>query len=308
MADKIRKATDKELVKLERKISGVYRQSQKEIKERWTAYMEQSAVKINQYEKAYDAAVISQDAKEIKKAKKALKNAKLEQTLYNDRYKEMVGSVTDKLYDANKIALAYANDKMYKIYSMNHNAIAPTADSLGISFTIVNEKTVRNLAKSGDIKLPYKKLNKIKDARWNTKKLNSAVLQGIIQGDSMDRIAERILPIVHNNESAAIRNARTMVTGAENQGRLDSFQELQDMGTVIKKKWIATLDDRVREWHAEMDGDEVDLDENFVDGNGNELQYPGDPDAEPETVYNCRCAMEAVIIGFKDENGKTNYL
>lgn len=308
MADKIRKATDKELVKLERKISGVYRQSQKEIKERWTAYMEQSAVQINQYEKAYDAAVISQDAKEIKKAKKALKNAKLEQTLYNDRYKEMVGSVTDKLYDANKIALAYANDKMYKIYSMNHNAIAPTADSLGISFTIVNEKTVRNLVKAGDIKLPYKDLNKIKDVRWNTKKLNSAVLQGIIQGDSMDRIAERILPIVHNNESAAIRNARTMVTGAENQGRLDSFQELQDMGTVIKKKWIATLDDRVRAWHAEMDGDEVDLDESFVDGNGNELQYPGDPDAEPETVYNCRCAMEAVIIGFKDENGKTNYL
>lgn len=308
MADKIRKATDKELVKLERKISGVYRQSQKEIKERWTAYMEQSAVKINQYEKAYDAAVISQDAKEIKKAKKALKNAKLEQTLYNDRYKEMVGSITDKLYDANKIALAYANGKMFKIYAMNHNAIAPTANSLGISFTIVNEKTVRNLVKSGDIKLPYKKLNKIKDARWNTKKLNSAVLQGIIQGDSMDRIAERILPIVHNNESAAIRNARTMVTGAENQGRLDSFQELQDMGTVIKKKWIATLDDRVREWHADMNGDEVDLDESFVDGNGNELQYPGDPDAEPETVYNCRCAMEAVIIGFKDENGKTNYL
>ena len=138
--------------------------------------------------------------------------------------------------------------------------------------------------------------------------MNSAVLQGIIQGDSMDRIAERILPIVHNNESAAIRNARTMVTGAENQGRLDSFQELQDMGTVIKKKWIATLDDRVRAWHAEMDGDEVDLDENFVDGNGNELQYPGDPDAEPETVYNCRCAMEAVIVGFKDENGNVNYI
>lgn len=308
MADKIRKATDKELVKLERKISGVYRKSQKEIKERWTAYMEQSAVQISEYQKAYDAALVSKDATAIKKTKKALNNAKFEQTLYNDRYKAMVGSVTDKLYNANKIALAYANDKMYKIYTMNHNAIAPTADSLGISFTIVNEKTVRNLVKAGDIKLPYKDLNKIKDVRWNTKKLNSAVLQGIIQGDSMDRIAERILPIVHNNESAAIRNARTMVTGAENQGRLDSFQELQDMGTVIKKKWIATLDDRVRTWHADMNGDEVDLDESFVDGNGNELQYPGDPDAEPETVYNCRCAMEAVIIGFKDENGKTNYL
>lgn len=308
MADKIRKATDKELVKLERKISGVYRQSQKDIKERWAAYMEQSAVQISEYQKAYDAALVSKDVNAIKKTKKALNNAKFEQTLYNDRYKAMVGSVTDKLYNANKIALAYANDKMYKIYTMNHNAIAPTADSLGISFTIVNEKTVRNLVKAGNIKLPYKDLNKIKDVRWNTKKLNSAVLQGIIQGDSMDRIAERILPIVHNNESAAIRNARTMVTGAENQGRLDSFQELQDMGTVIKKKWIATLDDRVRTWHADMNGDEVDLDESFVDGNGNELQYPGDPDAEPETVYNCRCAMEAVIIGFKDENGKTNYL
>jgi hypothetical protein len=308
MADKARKATDKELVRLENKIAKIYKQSQKELREQWAVYMEQSAVQIIEQQKAYDNALKTNDSKKIKKAKDALADAKFKQTVFNEHYRDMIDQVTTKFAQVNKIALAYINDKMPKIYAINRNAIAPTADSLGIDFTIVNEHAVRNLIKSGDIKLPHKELDVAKDKRWNTKKLNSSVLQGIIQGNSMDEIADRILPVVDNNKNAAIRNARTMVTGAENQGKLDSFFELQEMGTVVRKKWIAVPDERTRTWHLVMDGQEQELKDKFVDGNGNRLMFPADPTSKPETVYNCRCGMEAVIIGFKDSNGNINYV
>ena len=109
------------------------------------------------------------------------------------------------------------------------------------------------------------------------------------------------------NEAAAIRNARTMMTGAENLGRLDSYKKLTDDGVIMKKVWIATADEHTREWHLSLDGQEVDIDEPFIDGNGNKLMYPADPNAAPETVYNCRCAMETKIIGFRREDGSISY-
>ena len=218
---------------------------------------------------------------------------------------------------------------MPKIYVINHNAISAKAVKIGIDFTIINEKTVQNVSKAKGLAVPQfkeKVLNIPKDKRWNAKRINSEVLQGIKRGESMDNIADRLFPIIdektsyagltkeeaasviRKNENSAIRNARTMVTQAENRGRLDSYYELQAAGTILKKKWIATADERTREWHLDMDGQTVDLDEPFVDGNGNEIQYPGDPDASPETVYNCRCSMEDDILGFTDENGETHYL
>jgi GntR family transcriptional repressor for pyruvate dehydrogenase complex len=116
-----------------------------------------------------------------------------------------------------------------------------------------------------------------------------------LSGESMDKIANRILPIVDSNKSAAIRNARTMVTGAENGGRLDSYHRLEEDGVILEKGWMATMDDRVRESHAELDGEYVGIDDPFSNG----LMYPGDPDGDPEEVYNCRCTMVTRIVAFK---------
>lgn len=172
-------------------------------------------------------------------------------------------------------------------------------DSTEISFDLVDHSTVARLKKDGDIKLPYKHLDKIKDKKWNTKQMSSKLLHGLLNGDSVADISKSILKIVGNNESAAIRNARTMVTGAENRGRLDSYENLSAKGVVQKKVWIATPDDRTRESHLEIDGEERDIDEEF----SNELMYPGDPDGEMSEVYNCRCTMRDKIVGFIKNDG-----
>jgi uncharacterized protein with gpF-like domain len=114
------------------------------------------------------------------------------------------------------------------------------------------------------------------------------------------------MPIVDNKENSAVRTVRTMVTGAENRGRHDRYQEYESQGVIMKKVWIATPDGRTRHWHFTMDGQERDVDEPFIDGHGNDLMYPGDGSAPADTVYNCRCSMTSHIIGIRNSNGTIN--
>ena len=303
MADKARQETDKQLRKMEKEIRKIYEQAQDEITQKWNAYMEKGQERLNELWQAYEDAPKG----ERRNAKQAYQDAVRSYTLQNEHYENMLKDVSDRLSRVNEIALNYTNDKLAGIYTINYNQKIEGITDSGLRFDIVDEHTVQRLIKDGDIQLPYKHLNRVKDRRWNTRRLNSAVLQGILQGESMHDIAERILPVVNNDANAAIRNARTMVTGAENRGRLDRYEDLQEQGAVIKKVWIATHDDRVREWHLDMDGQEVDLDEPFIDGNGNEIDYPADPSGAPETVYNCRCSMKSHVVGVRSASGKIRY-
>lgn len=303
MADKVREWTDKKLSRMEKEISKQYKQAEKELTQKWNDYMKSGESKLSALENAYSEALKSGDNKNISNAKKTLQDAKKSFTLQNDQFKDVVDSVTMDMAKINQMALNYVNGQLPIIYAENYQQVKEVIDNIGISYTLTDKNTIIKLVEQGKSKTPFmnspKYLKIPKDQRWNTKKINSSVLQGILQGEPMDKIAKRLLPIVDNNKASAIRNARTLVTGAENSGRMDSYHELEEQGIILKKVWIATSDDRTREWHLEMDGQEVDIDENFIDGLGNELEYPGDPDGEPETVYNCRCSMKAEVVGFK---------
>lgn len=168
-----------------------------------------------------------------------------------------------------------------------------------VTFNLIDKYTVDRLRRDGDIKLPARKLDVAKDERWNSKQMASKLLQGILNGSSIPTIAESILSVVGNNKSSAIRNARTMTTNAENHGRLDSYNNLAKQGVVQKKVWIATPDDRTRESHIDVDGEEVDIDKAFSNG----CMFPGDPKAPGEEVWNCRCTMRDHIIGFRRKDG-----
>jgi uncharacterized protein with gpF-like domain len=53
------------------------------------------------------------------------------------------------------------------------------------------------------------------------------------------------------------------------------------------KEWLTQQDDRVRDSHAEIDGETVGLDDVFSNG----LECPGDENGDPEDVINCRCSL-----------------
>lgn len=299
MADDARKKTDKRLSAMETELTKIYQKSAKGIYAKWDKYMDNAAKRIEKLQSEYDEAKRSGDKDKIAETGKALGIAKRNVTLQSDDYKAMLAETTKRLAEVNQTATAYLNKSIPDIYALNYNAISGDAAKVGVKFGLVDAHTVQRLITDGDIKLPAKKISVPKDMRWNTKQLNSAVLQGILQGDNMQKIAKRITPIVGNNKNAAIRNARTMVTGAECRGRNDSYRDLESRGIVLKKVWIATPDGRTRESHLELDGEEVDINEEFSNG----LMYPGDPNGDPAEVYNCRCTMRTHIVGFMSDDG-----
>ena len=126
---------------------------------------------------------------------------------------------------------------------------------------------------------------------WTDRRMSSALTQGIMNGESVPKIADRISAVNGGNMAAAVRAARTAVTGAENAGRLIGMNRAEAMGINIRKRWLATLDIHTRDSHRKCDGEVVDIEDEFANG----LMFPGDPDGLPGEVYNCRCTMEGVV-------------
>ena len=282
---------------MEKELQKIYKQSKEDLENKWFKFMETEGAKVKKMQEEYYELKKTGTPEEIKKKGKELGIAKQEMTLKNQYYKEMVDETTTKLAHTNEIAISYINGQMPDIYSVNYNdAYKDLVKGIkGISYNLVDESTVKYLVKNKKLQLPKKKVNIPKDKRWNAKQINSSILQGIIQGEPIDKMASRILPVVDNNETASVRTARTLTTQCENKGRLDRMENLSEQGLKLQKTWVATNDERTRESHALMDGETVDIDEPF----SNELMYPADPDGDPSEVYNCRCTMVTEIIDLR---------
>jgi hypothetical protein len=142
----------------------------------------------------------------------------------------------------------------------------------------------------------YEKMRQ-KTYKWNQQKITSAVVQGILQGESVPKIAERFRNVAEMDYKASIRDARTSVTSAQNAGRIEAMHRAENMGIRMLKQWLATLDDRTRHEHRILDGQRQYVDEPF-EVEGYQIMYPADPSAEPEMVYNCRCTMVTMFDGY----------
>ena len=287
MADRAHELTDEKLEEMEKRLSAIYSRAEKEIQKTADEYFSKFAKQDEAKRKLLEQGKITED--EYTKWRKG-------KVMYGKRFTEMKEQCAKQLLNVNQTALAYVNGELPEVYAINYNALESAVDGVvGYSFTLVDADTVRNLAVTDTSLLPYKELDPAKDIPWNMKKINAETLQGILQGESMDKIAKRMMNVQEMNKTQAIRSARTIVTGAENKGRQDSYARAEADGIILQKEWISTNDSRTRHSHAALDGAIVDQDKKFENG----LMYPGDPNGRPEEVYNCRCTLVAKVNGFK---------
>ena len=77
------------------------------------------------------------------------------------------------------------------------------------------------------------------------------------------------------------------------------------MGIGLEQEWLATLDSRTRHEHRMLDGKKVPVGEKF-EIDGYEIAFPGDPNGEPEMVYNCRCTLIPALKGFEVDVSDTS--
>ena len=304
--DQWRNQTDDLLKDMEERLTQIYTEAQEEIATKWYEYMKDAEKRLAPYEKAYQEAKESGDRQAIENLGRTLGIEKQKVALQSKYYDGMMNYTTKQLTHVNEVAVSYINGQMPKVYGINYNGTlqdiktdAEKIGNIGVSFNLVDERTIRNLVKTNRLYLPFKEIDETKDEAWNKKAINSQILQGILQGESIPKIAGRLQNVTNMNEAAAIRNARTMTTAAENGGRFDAMKEAEEKGIVYEKQWLATADDRTRETHAAIDGESVPLDDTF----SNDLEYPGDPMGDASEVYNCRCTMVRNLIGFRKADG-----
>lgn len=288
--DYAHKLTDADLAKLEQRIAKLYKEAADELTDTVKAYFEQ-------FEKRDAAMREKLDAGEI--TEQQYKQWRLSQMGRGKRFTALRDKVAERYTDANATAVAYVNDATPGIYTLNRNYAAYKIEQVSdkADFTLWDERTVKRLIVEQPDLMPYyppkRALQRGIDLKYGKQQITASVTSSILQGKGIGKIADDLQSRIRDmNRASAIRTARTAVTGAQNAGRLDTYRSAQDMGIKLKKRWLATLDNRTRHAHAMLDGQTVDVDKPFkVDGY--ELMHPGDSSAPGYLVYNCRCTMIA---------------
>lgn len=291
------KYTDAELIKLEKELRSVYKQAREEI----IGKMESFNRRHEALDKKYFGMVQS-GKMSLGEYTKWLEG----QVFIGEQWRNKQKQIADVLFDSNKVALdiitrhsfnVFAENANYQSYELEHGA------GINFGFGLYDSSTVARLIKDNPRILPPKKLKKGKDKAWNMKNMRSALTQGIIQGESIDKVAKRFADVTASrNMKSMVTHARTSMTAAQNAGRYESLLRAKKMGLNVIKGWMATLDYRTRDSHAHLDGEKQkvgDLWHPHKFSNG--LRYPGDPDGPPAEVYNCRCTLVGDVLDYPAE-------
>lgn len=306
--------SDRLLRLLERRLNKEYKQASKEAHSKLVGYFKKFEKKDAIKRAERDAGKITKYVEDYAKMKgikeinqKTINDAydywRTGQIAVGERWKEMQETLAEDFHNVNNIASEMIKDHSHDVYALNHNYgtfEVERGSLVDTSYTLYDKSTVERLVRDNPDLLPppgkkvSQRIREGKDVLWNKQLIQSSMTQSILQGESIPQIAKRLAESVgDSNRKAAIRNARTMTTGAENAGRVDSYKRAQKMGINMVQVWLATLDGRTRHSHRLMDGEKVQVDKKFSNG----CRFPGDPQGAAHEVWNCRCTLIAEVDG-----------
>ena len=301
MADPGHEETEEIIKKIERRINKEYAQAEKEVSAKLDDYFRRFEKKDEKWQEWVADGI---------KTEAEYKKWRTGQIAIGQRWTEMRDDIAKDLANTSKIARSIAQEYMPEVYATNFNYGTYDIEhqaKVSTSFTLYSRESVERLMRDDPEVLPgpgKKVLSEIamgKAVRWEKTELQSAMLQGLLQGESIPALATRVANTVGDSDrKAAIRNARTMATGVQNAGRIDSYNRARKMGIELEKQWLATLDSRTRHTHRMLDGQTVPVNDPFVTEYG-EIMYPGDPAGDPADVYNCRCTLISQVKGFETD-------
>lgn len=290
-----REEVDAILLEMERKVHKEYEQAAREMKKKADEYL---------------AFFIKEDKRRAKLVNDGLmayeeyKQWRISHIATGRRWYELAFSLAHDMTNANLIASSIINGYMPEVFAVGYNYALYQGEIDGgfqTSFTLYDRDTVMRLIAEEPDLLPIEaKLKVAEDMRWNVQQLSSAMMQSIVQGETITEIADRLVRSVAGmNERTAVRNARTATTSAENGGRYEGYRRLKSAGVDLTIEWCATLDGRTRHTHRLLDGQRRNVDEPF-EVDGIKILYAGDPYAPQGLIWNCRCTMLAYVKGFEE--------
>lgn len=297
--DVAHKETDAVLTKIEKRLRKEYKQATKEIEK-----------KLDDYFAAF--------RRKDENKRQLVKDGTITQKEYNDwrygqmcvgkRWEDMRDKLATELSRVDAIARNISDGYMPEVYAINHNFATyqiETGAKINTSYTLYDAQSVERLVRDNPQILPQigrttqELIDKGILKKWNMKNIQSTAIQGILQGESITKLAKRMAADVGAmNYKDCVRHARTMTTATQNAGRVDGFKRAKGMGIDVMQEWVATLDMRTRHAHRQLDGQRRPVGEPF-EVDGYELQYPADPAAPYYLTMNCRCTLIGQIKGFE---------
>lgn len=311
MADPAHTATDEILNRLERRLKREYTQAAREVQKKLDDYL--AAFKIKDAEWQRRVAAGEATAKEYK-------NWRTGQMMMGKRWGQLQQECAENLANANQIAHSIAYGYQSEVYALNHNFATYEVEHSGrldTAYTLYDKDTVARLMRDDPDMLPppgktvKERIAQGKDVLWNKQQLQSVMMQAIVQGDSIDKIAKRMSEAVATSDyKAAVRYARTMTTNTQNAGRYEGYRRAKGMGVDLTIEWSATLDNRTRHDHRLLHGQRREVDEPFEVDNV-KILYPaqlgiGSSDIPQSMIWNCRCTLLAWVKGFEGETVKSS--
>lgn len=209
--DPAHRRTDQELAALENRIAAEYRKAAAELQEKIDAYFTRFKERdAEQLRRLQDGEITKQQYTQWR----------LAQIGRGKRFEALRDRIAERMTKANEVAAAYINDQTPGIYSLNRNYAAYTIEQqLGanVGFDLWDEQTVRRLIVEQPDLMPYyppkRAVKRGIDLDWGKRQITAQVTSGILQGESIKHIADRLQDNIPNmNRTSAIRAARTAVT------------------------------------------------------------------------------------------------
>ena len=297
--DVAHKETDKIIDDIEKRLRKEYKQATKEVEQKLDNYFAAFRRKDEKKRELLKSGEIT---------KEEYKNWRFGQMCVGQRWEDMKDKLAADLSNTTAMARNIADGYMPEVYAINHNFATyqiETGAKLNTSYTLYDAQTVERLVRDNPDILPQigrttqELIDKGDLKKWNMKNIQSTAIQGILQGESITKLAKRMAADVGaSNYKDTVKHARTMATATQNAGRVDGFKRAQKMGIDVKQTWVATLDGRTRHEHRILDGQTRAVGEPF-EVEREKIMYPADPTAPYHLIMNCRCTLIGQIKGFE---------
>lgn len=297
MPDHGARYTDEQIAELEARLTAMYETAYKDVREKYMAFVK----KFLREDKIY-----RQKLKDGEITKETYDAWLRGQVFQKTRWEAQLDDLAQTLTHTTQTAMDIINEAAPGVFAMNANYAEyemERAGNIDMGFGLYDEDTVRRLVRDDPNLLPPSKVNILLEQQWNRTLINRQIGVGIISGEGIMAIADRLRRSATMSRNQALTHARTAMTGAQNAGRIEGYHRAEKMGIKLEKEWMATLDGHTRRSHALLDGQHVPVDEPFQSILG-EIMYPGDPSAHPSNVYNCRCTLVSHLIEYPSQNAK----
>lgn len=207
------------------------------------------------------------------------------------RQQRLAQSIADEMDRAGMEIAPEIRERMVAVYKVNSDATFRHINSrVNANFAMIPREQVKIIlddTKPVFSKIAYQHLGKNRVIR---SALQSQMAQAAVLGESQEKIIKRIQKVTGQAEYQARRIAQTERNRVQSQARAEALHEAAKMGITVTKTWSARMRN-TRDSHAALNGTEIPENEKFHTIWGNELRYPGDPEAPAAEVINCFCVL-----------------